>query len=338
MAKLKSGRPFENMVALIQEAYKDLPHTKIFTNHLVKDRFGKNREFDVFIVNKVNGYDFRIAIECKDHSGPIPVEKIEAFNSKCSTVSNINKKVLISSNGFQSGAIENATHFDIELQTLSTIRNVLLPDKEGNQTGYMGLRFEILDYVITVKNNFLGEIDIPKKAVNEIATLAIPGDIPVPTLQFLGQEIRKLGVQKEMLEPFQKEATRLGVLLFQQEITITDTYILSPLNKPINIYMSGRESSVTKIKVLVSVTCRSRSKDSKEVEVRLHSDVSDSKKGELMTVKFDEAETQFYYEQLDEEGKYLGTVAVDSGRSTKLSTKFSIDTTTGKFIDPNKSS
>ncbi|CCH55127.1 hypothetical protein BN8_04363 [Fibrisoma limi BUZ 3] len=335
MAKLKSGRPFEKMVALIQEAYRDLPHTKIYTNHLVKDRLGKNREFDVFIVTKVNGYDFRIAIECKDYVGPVPVEKIEAFNSKCSTVSNINKKVLISSNGFQSGAIENAAHFDIELQTLSTIKNVVLPDKEGNQTGYIGLRFEILDYTITVNNNFLGEIDIPKKAVNENSTLAISDDTPVPTLQFLNQQIEKLGIRREILESLQKEATRRGVLLFQQEITITDTYILSPFDRPINIYIAGKKSSVAKIKVLIKVTCRPRSKDSEEVEVRSHSDVLDSKKGELLTVKFDETETQFYYEQLDEDGRYLGTVAVDSGNSTKLSSKFTIDTRTGKFIDPN---
>lgn len=122
MAK-KNGKSFEKLVAIIQETYKDSLDTKIHLNYRIKDKLnkGKIREFDIFITTKINNYNFNIAIECKDYKSPVPVEKIEAFNSKCNTVSNINKKIIISPKGFQSGALENAIHFDIELYTLESV-------------------------------------------------------------------------------------------------------------------------------------------------------------------------------------------------------------------------
>lgn len=332
MAKSKSGRPFEKLVALIQQAYNDSPHTKIFTNHRIKDRFGKYREFDVFIIVKSNDYDFKIAIECKDYNSPVSVEKIEAFNSKCSTVSGINKKVIISSNGFQSGAKENANLFDIELQTLSNIKRTEVSHRD---TGYMGIKFEILDYVVIVNDELFGEVHFSKAAINDRSTTAHLGDTPLPILQYLNQVIYKQGATRSMVEVVQKEAMRRGVLLVKEDVAVTDFFVMTPtIGHPLKLYMSGKELQISRIDIKANVTCRAKDKNSSSVEARSHNDILNSKKGELYAVQFDEgAETNFFYEQHDSEGKYIGTIAVNHGHSINLSSRFRIDTTSGKFVD-----
>lgn len=125
-----NGRIFEQLVAMIQESLKDSPQTQVFHNCYIEDitPSKKKRQFDIIIKSKINGFENVIAIECKDYSSPVTLEKIEAFNSKCTTIANINKKILISAQGFQSGAIENAIFFNIELFQLSKINISLIKD------------------------------------------------------------------------------------------------------------------------------------------------------------------------------------------------------------------
>ena len=62
-----------------------------------------------------------IAIECKNFKKPIPVEKIEAFHSKCLRIKGISKKVFVSSNGYQADAFGAAKDFEIDLYHLNEI-------------------------------------------------------------------------------------------------------------------------------------------------------------------------------------------------------------------------
>jgi hypothetical protein len=115
------GKRFERINKLIQEAFKDSPSTEILSNYKIETEPGQKNEIDILIVSKLNGFDIKIAIECKDFAKKVPVEKIDAFESKCNRINNINSKVFISSNGYQKGAIAAAKRFGIILCTTSKI-------------------------------------------------------------------------------------------------------------------------------------------------------------------------------------------------------------------------
>ncbi|PJJ09827.1 restriction endonuclease [Flavobacterium sp. 1] len=117
----EKGSQFERTIRLIQEAFKDSVTTQILSNYKIPNESGNNREIDILIISKVNDFEIYIAIECKDYSKKIPVEKIEAFQSKCDRIKQINKKIFISSNGFQSDAINSARYYGIELLTATEL-------------------------------------------------------------------------------------------------------------------------------------------------------------------------------------------------------------------------
>ncbi|MCB0853259.1 MAG: restriction endonuclease, partial [Bacteroidetes bacterium] len=79
------------------------------------------REIDILIKSSINGMEILIAIECKNFKKPIPVEKIEAFHSKCLRIKGISKKVFVSSNGYQADAFGAAKDFEIDLYHLNEI-------------------------------------------------------------------------------------------------------------------------------------------------------------------------------------------------------------------------
>lgn len=118
---MSDGKRIEKIVRLIQESIKNVPNTEIFSNYKIPNTSGRKREIDVFIKSQINGLDINIAIECKDYKIAIPVDKIEAFNSKCQRIKGISKKVFVSSNGYQADSIEAAKDFDIELFKLNEI-------------------------------------------------------------------------------------------------------------------------------------------------------------------------------------------------------------------------
>lgn len=111
------GKLLEKTIRLVQETLKDSPHTEIHSNYKIPNESGNQREIDILIVTKVNGFEIKIAIECKDYKSKIPVEKIEAFNSKCLRINSINKMIFVSRKGYQKDAIESAKYFGIELLT-----------------------------------------------------------------------------------------------------------------------------------------------------------------------------------------------------------------------------
>lgn len=117
----KKGKELEKIIKLIEETLKDSANTIIYNNHKIKNVGERYREFDVFIESKISGHEIKIAIECKDFKNKIPAEKIEAFETKCKRVPSINKKIFVSSNGFQAEAINVAKDCGIELQIASKL-------------------------------------------------------------------------------------------------------------------------------------------------------------------------------------------------------------------------
>lgn len=116
-----SGKQLEKLVRLVEESYKDSPHTEIYTNHKIPNKDGVDREIDVLIITKINGISINIAIECKDYASKISVDKIEAFHSKCLRLPQINKKIFVSGNGYQRDAVNAAKDFGIELLTAENL-------------------------------------------------------------------------------------------------------------------------------------------------------------------------------------------------------------------------
>lgn len=118
---MNDGKKIERFTRLIQETLKNIPQTKIYSNYQIKNKSGRKREIDVLIKSRINNLDIIIVIECKDYKRPVPVDKIESFNSKCQRIEGISKKVFVATNGYQADSIEAAKHFDIELYNLSEI-------------------------------------------------------------------------------------------------------------------------------------------------------------------------------------------------------------------------
>ena len=116
--KRNNGRLLEQLVWAIQETIKDVPSTTISTNKPIKDNNGIYREFDVVVESIINGINLQIVFECKDYSKQVDVKIVDAFLGKCVDIPNINKKVLVSTNGFSKSAREKALKHDIILSTI----------------------------------------------------------------------------------------------------------------------------------------------------------------------------------------------------------------------------
>lgn len=121
MSTKKKGRSLEQLVAAVQATIAPNEQVQIFKNHKVKNKNNLDREFDVWVETIVQKTKICIAIECKDYTSKVPVEKVEAFNTKCSDVPQINKKIMVSQKGFQSGARVTAAKHGIELYNLDDL-------------------------------------------------------------------------------------------------------------------------------------------------------------------------------------------------------------------------
>lgn len=154
MAKKNNGKPLEKTIKLIEETYNNSPDTQVFLSHTLICESGIEREFDVIIKSKVNGYDMCIAIECKDYAKRVSIEKIEAFKAKCSTVKEINKMVFVSAIGYQRGAITQAKNFGIQLLTAEEVSHEYLKELIPNFSHFkLEITKKNLEHIITLGSN-----------------------------------------------------------------------------------------------------------------------------------------------------------------------------------------
>jgi len=110
------------------------------------------------VESEVNGFKIKIAIECKEHKRKVGSSLVEAFHGKCLRIPDINKKVLVSSNGFTRGAIETAEDFDVELFTLAelsvdSIKNWIIIKE------YQALKSNRVAKVTKLCSELIGELD-----------------------------------------------------------------------------------------------------------------------------------------------------------------------------------
>lgn len=162
----KNGKNLERLVRIVEEIYKTDSNTQIYSNYQVENISKNKREIDILIKSNVNNFEITIAIECKEYKSKISVDKIEAFNSKCLRIPEINKKIFVSENGFQKDAIDCAKSFGIELYTFNYLKDnakkILFEAIKQIKPKFKG--FEVLK-VHCDSNPFLEEL-----SVNDIKT------------------------------------------------------------------------------------------------------------------------------------------------------------------------
>lgn len=107
---------FEKVVAAIQSKYS--PNCIVKWNDEIN-----GRQFDVSLRFKVGLHDYLTLIECKKIEKPLPVDKVDAFVTKIRDAK-ANKGIIVSSSGFQSGAIEVAKRHGIDLFTLKEVLQI----------------------------------------------------------------------------------------------------------------------------------------------------------------------------------------------------------------------
>lgn len=155
----KTGKNLERLVRIVEEIYRIDSSTQIYSNYRVENTSGNNREIDILIKSNVNNFEIIIAIECKEYKSKISVDKIEAFNSKCLRIPEINKKIFVSENGFQKDAIDCAKSFGIELYTFNylkdNVRKILIETVQQIKPRFKG--FEVLKLYCD-DNSFIKEV------------------------------------------------------------------------------------------------------------------------------------------------------------------------------------
>jgi hypothetical protein len=87
---------------------------KVEHDILLKGSHGQEYQIDVYWEIKIAGIIHRVAIECKNYSKKIPVGKIRDFFGVVHDIGNI-FGIIVSMNGFQSGAIQYAFDHGIKL-------------------------------------------------------------------------------------------------------------------------------------------------------------------------------------------------------------------------------
>ena len=87
-------------------------------------------QIDIYAVFMAMGVEFKILCECKQYSAPVNREKVAALHSKLNSIG-AHKGILLSTSGFQSGAIQYAKVHGIALIRVEDYRFEYLSHSSG---------------------------------------------------------------------------------------------------------------------------------------------------------------------------------------------------------------
>ena len=126
-ANTLKGRIAESLVAALHEN-DDSTQVECNVKLPAKNGSGRTREVDVLLTGSVGGYTLRVAIECKNYSKRIGVEKIGEFADKLRDVGLPRENsIFVSAVGFTKDALERAADYGI--------RPLLLEGLDDNRLG-----------------------------------------------------------------------------------------------------------------------------------------------------------------------------------------------------------
>lgn len=181
--KKNTGKQYEELVEYVYKQLSDFSGKKITVerNIKIKGKSGAFHQIDVYYQFEMNGITHKVVIECKDHKQRVEKGMVQSFKGVIDDIGNCSG-IFASRNGFQSGAIEYAKYYDIELITggevplLSKVITkkveVVLPDESVIGQPFWTLMVEhngkITGTYIYVSNETIG-LFISKKCAEEVA-------------------------------------------------------------------------------------------------------------------------------------------------------------------------
>lgn len=137
------GSP-KRLESYVQFVYSSLLNMKdqgvvVSSNAIIKGRSGAKHEIDVYYQFENSGVIHKVAFECKFTSRKVEKADVVNFHGKLQDVGNI-QGIFVSKEGYQSGAMEYAKHYDIKLLTIdelptlniivaNRLKSVTLPDE-----------------------------------------------------------------------------------------------------------------------------------------------------------------------------------------------------------------
>ena len=143
------GEDYEKMVqeTLIEEIKQKWPvdNFNISCRKKFIGKSGNKYEIDIAVEFEMFNGNILVVVECKDHSRKIERSVISDFSKRIDDI-NANKGLMVSTQGFQSGAVKLAKDNGIDL---AIIRNYTFTPFTGDPVGYMIYTkrvFEYLDY------------------------------------------------------------------------------------------------------------------------------------------------------------------------------------------------
>lgn len=158
----KKGKLFELLVARIEDAKKKNPNIIVRQDVNLESKEGNKRQFDALIESELNEYKITIAIESKEYTNPVGVDKLGEFKSKCDSVNQVDKMIFTSISGYSKPAIKYAEANGIELVNISDLTSDDVFSWTLPMKFYLQKRFVLLKTCIA-RNGVHGEhITSPK--------------------------------------------------------------------------------------------------------------------------------------------------------------------------------
>lgn len=320
---MSKGKNIERIGRIVQEAFKSFPKTVIHSNYKIPNISGRKREIDILIVSEVNGYEIRVAIECKDYARKVSVEKVEAFHAKCQRIKGLNKKAMISSSGFQEDAVNAANDFDIdifELKDISSEAVLSWIDTRQIKQLYTTMKLEPSTIKVVGDESDIGNMP---ELEDDLMAYFITDNPPKPLINLVIENVNqnKIFIHSYMVSGFfmDKEQKLPSTERIPFEIGLKGVFVIGREN---------RRFPVTKISSAVYATLNERDSNISEI-LRYENFTSKANKAEVVSIKTDyegklelvnkteNGETSFFYTDKNGHIKRLETLATYDPKEDK---------------------
>jgi hypothetical protein len=110
-------RKFEKIIAGIHK-FAEMGAQVVLDDHVIGKITKRKRQIDVSVRFKHGFYEYLLIVECKNYKYKVPVKDVESLRTKMQDVG-ADRAVMVTTVGYQAGAIETARAYNIELRTLA---------------------------------------------------------------------------------------------------------------------------------------------------------------------------------------------------------------------------
>jgi hypothetical protein len=117
------GKDFEAFVVVVERAMNGLPGVEVLHDVKMPTRYGGVRQIDILIKEDRARFIYKTIIECKNTNKKVTVNTVGAFKELIETVG-AHQGIIVSAEGFQSGALLSAQEANIHLYQLSQVKEL----------------------------------------------------------------------------------------------------------------------------------------------------------------------------------------------------------------------